>query len=84
MKRRKSKGVAVFVDGKIVAWFKDPKHVRRYARRYYFGQWLAHRHKIPALPQFSPSHWKVAERGGRRLMKLVQSLSHQTTNAEIV
>lgn len=73
MKRRNSKGIALFVDGKIVAWFKDEKHVRRYARRYYFGKWLAYKHKIPALPQISPSLWREAERKGKKLMKLVNS-----------
>lgn len=60
-------GVAIHVNGQMVAWFADPHEGREWASATYFGNWFMHPFAIPIVPHFSSEQIAEASRSSEVL-----------------
>jgi hypothetical protein len=68
-------GIAVFVQGKAVAWFADwTEETRDWCTENYFGQWLTWRAKPPELIPLTAEESAANE---QRAMDLLRVLNHE-------
>ena len=63
-----AQGVAILVDGAVVAWFAElDEHAGNFCQEAWFGRWLTWRATPPQLIPLTPTEYAEAQRRGKEL-----------------
>ncbi len=72
-------GVAVIVDGVVVAWFIDfNDEAQQWCTENHFGKWLAWRAKPPEIVTLTDAELSEAQRFGEEFAKMLHSKPEST------